>query len=82
MVTNTVKVPLTDDERAALDDFIYNLGAGNFRSQGERFGSAVAAKVPVSTVAKLVYGGVMSAGSAVVSAPHVAAAWAVVSHWL
>lgn len=25
-----VKVPLTDDEEAALADFIYNLGAGNF----------------------------------------------------
>lgn len=27
-----VKVPLTVAEKAALEDFIYNLGAGNFRS--------------------------------------------------
>lgn len=27
-----VKVPLTDNQRVALADFIYNLGAGNFRS--------------------------------------------------
>lgn len=27
-----VHVPLTENERAALDDFVYNLGAGNFRA--------------------------------------------------
>jgi len=27
-----VKEPLSDDQTAALADFIYNLGAGNFRS--------------------------------------------------
>lgn len=31
-VTTDVKVPLTDDQRAALEDFIYNLGSGNFGS--------------------------------------------------
>jgi lysozyme len=31
-VTNDVTVQLTDNQVAALEDFIYNLGAGNFRS--------------------------------------------------
>jgi lysozyme len=31
-VSSVCHVPLTADERAALDDFVYNLGAGNFRS--------------------------------------------------
>jgi lysozyme len=31
-VTNDVTVDLTDGQLAALEDFIYNLGAGNFRS--------------------------------------------------
>ena len=39
-------------------------------------------KCPVNTVAKLAYGGAMGAGSAVVAAPHVAAAWATVIRWL
>lgn len=29
-IAEAVKVPLTDDERAALADFIYNVGSGNF----------------------------------------------------
>ena len=32
VIKNAVKVPLTDDEDAALLDFIYNLGQGNFLS--------------------------------------------------
>lgn len=31
-VAAAVTVPLTDDEKAALDDFVYNLGAGNLAS--------------------------------------------------
>ena len=31
-IADTVQVVLTDDEKAALEDFIFNLGAGNFRS--------------------------------------------------
>lgn len=31
-VANDVTVALTDNQVAALEDFIYNLGAGNFRS--------------------------------------------------
>jgi lysozyme len=31
-VTRDVSVDLTDNQVAALEDFIYNLGAGNFRS--------------------------------------------------
>ena len=31
-VASAVKVPLTHDETAALEDFIYNVGAGNFLS--------------------------------------------------
>jgi lysozyme len=31
-ISDEVKVPLTDDERAALADLIYNIGAGNFAS--------------------------------------------------
>jgi lysozyme len=30
VVSETVRVPLTEHERAALDDFIYNVGEGNF----------------------------------------------------
>ena len=32
VITADVKVTLTHEETAALEDFIYNLGAGNFRS--------------------------------------------------
>lgn len=31
-VDGAVTVSLTDNQRAALDDFVYNLGAGNFRA--------------------------------------------------
>lgn len=31
-IARDVNVALTDDQRAALDDFIYNVGAGNFRA--------------------------------------------------
>jgi len=31
-ITRDVQVPLSDNQRAALADFIYNLGSGNFRS--------------------------------------------------
>lgn len=31
VVSETVRVPLTEHERAALDDFIYNVGEGNFK---------------------------------------------------
>jgi hypothetical protein len=42
----------------------------------------VTAKVPTGNVAKVVYGGVMGAGSAVAMAPHVAAMVAAVAGWL
>ena len=55
------------------------------RKVGAAFKNAtarVAAKVPANTVAKVAYGGVMGAGSAIVAAPHVAAARATVIRWL
>jgi lysozyme len=30
-IASEIKVPLTEHERAAVEDFIYNVGAGNFR---------------------------------------------------
>ncbi len=31
-VASAIKMPLTQHERAAIEDFIYNVGAGNFRN--------------------------------------------------
>src|SRR5258705_425247 len=49
VVANDVRVPLSDNERAALDDFIFNVGEGNFAGStllrklnaGDRIGASL-----------------------------------------
>jgi hypothetical protein len=79
----------TAAEVAALQAAVAELKATITGTMPRKVGAAirnatakVGAKVPANTVAKLAYGGLMGAGSAVVAAPHVAAAWAAVIGWL